>query len=112
MIAFFTCAQLCSRAQVNIITTIAGNGTGGYGGDGGAATAAELQHPIGVAIDGSGNIYIGDHVNNVVRKISLDGTISTIAGNGTITTATNFTIALAIFADVIEGIWFLLFADC
>ena len=65
-----------------IITTIAGNGTPGFSGDGGPAASAQLFHPQGVAVDAAGNIYICDRLNNRVRKIALDGTIATIAGNG------------------------------
>ena len=53
----------------NIITTVAGIGTAGYSGDGGAATSAELNHPYGVSTDASGSIYISDRDNNAVRKI-------------------------------------------
>lgn len=66
-----------------IITTIAGTGITGYTGDGGAATAATLQQPTGLAIDGSGNIYVAQPSNDVVRKISSTGIITTVAGNGT-----------------------------
>jgi hypothetical protein len=62
---------------------VAGNGTIGYSGDGGAATSAQLNYPTGVAVDGSGNIYIADLGNSVIRKVSTSGTISTVAGNGT-----------------------------
>ncbi len=64
------------------ITTIAGIGTSGYSGDGGPATAARLNNPINLAIDGTGNLYIADFNNNVVRKISTTGFISTFAGTG------------------------------
>jgi sugar lactone lactonase YvrE len=71
-------------ASTGIISTIAGNGILGYGGDGGAATSANLYYPSGVAVDGSGNIYIADAGNNRIRKVSAStGIISTIAGNGT-----------------------------
>ena len=63
------------------ISTVAGSGTPGYGGDGGAATAAQLYVPIGLAVDASGNLYIADFTNNRVRKVS-GGTITTVAGNG------------------------------
>ena len=66
-----------------IISTVAGNGTGGYSGDGGAATAAELHYPTGVTVDASGNLYIADLLNNVIRKVTPSGIISTAAGNGT-----------------------------
>jgi large repetitive protein len=65
------------------INTIAGNGTEGFAGDGGAATSAELGNPTSVAVDASGNIYIADFDNSVIRKVTPAGTISTIAGNGT-----------------------------
>jgi uncharacterized protein (TIGR03437 family) len=63
-----------------IMTTVAGNGTAGYAGDNGAATSAQLNDPVGVAVDSSGNLYIADAGNNVVRKVS-NGTITTFAGN-------------------------------
>jgi sugar lactone lactonase YvrE len=66
-----------------IITTVAGNGTGGYSGDGGAATSAELYYPSGVAVDSSGNIYIADRNNDRIREVSTSGIITTVAGNGT-----------------------------
>ena len=62
-----------------IITTIAGNGSGGNNGDGGPATAAAIQGPWGVTSDAAGNIYIST-TQSVVRKIAPDGTISTFAG--------------------------------
>ena len=65
------------------ITTVAGNGTAGFGGDGGLATAAQLSGPQAVAIDGSGNLYIADSGNNRIRKVSAAGVIMTFAGNGT-----------------------------
>ena len=66
-----------------IIQTIAGNGTSGFAGDGGPATSAEIDSPLAVAVDGSGNLYIGDTGNMRVRKVDAHGVISTIAGNGT-----------------------------
>jgi uncharacterized protein (TIGR03437 family) len=65
------------------ISTVAGSGTPGYGGDGAAATAAQLFVPIGIAVDSAGNLYIADFTNNRVRKVSTGGTITTVAGNGT-----------------------------
>jgi len=65
------------------INTVAGNGTPGYSGDGGAATSAELYNPGGVAVDSAGNIYIVDSYNQRIRKVDTSGNISTVAGNGT-----------------------------
>lgn len=73
--------QLCG-AQTYNISTVAGNGTAGYAGDAGQATAAELNLPSSVTVDLSGNIYIGDAQNNRIRKINAAGVISTFAGNG------------------------------
>ncbi len=65
-----------------IVTTVAGNGLRGYSGDGGYAIDAELNWPHGVTVDRSGNLYIADNQNHVVRKINTLGIISTIAGTG------------------------------
>ena len=65
------------------LKTIAGNGTAGYSGDGGPATAAELYDPDGVNFDSQGNLYIADVVNDVIRKVDTSGNITTVAGNGT-----------------------------
>jgi sugar lactone lactonase YvrE len=65
-----------------IISTVAGCGARGYSGDGGAATLAEFYYPSGVAVDVAGNIFIADESNNCIRKVNLQGIISTIAGNG------------------------------
>jgi sugar lactone lactonase YvrE len=66
-----------------IITTVAGDGSRGYSGDGGAATKAELYYPNGVAVDASGNLFIADVDNSVIRELGTDGIITTVAGNGT-----------------------------
>ncbi|MZH02657.1 MAG: hypothetical protein F3745_04450, partial [Nitrospinae bacterium] len=65
-----------------IITTVAGNGTPGFGGDGGKATQAMLRHPSGIAVDEKGNIFISDRSNERVRVVNSKGIISTYAGNG------------------------------
>jgi len=69
-------------SATGIISTIGGNGVAGYSGDGGAATAGQLNSPTGIAVDGSGNVYIADANENVIRKINASGIISTIAGTG------------------------------
>jgi trimeric autotransporter adhesin len=65
-----------------IITTFAGNGIRTYGGDGGPATGASLQDPDRIAVDNTGNVYIADADNNVVRKVNSAGIITTVVGNG------------------------------
>jgi trimeric autotransporter adhesin len=69
-------------ASNGVITTAAGTGLAGSSGDGGLATAAQLNTPMSVAADQSGNIYIADEGANKVRRIAPDGTISTFAGTG------------------------------
>ncbi len=67
------------------IVTVAGNGTSGYSGDGGPAVDAQLSSAIdGLAVDGAGNLFIGDDFNRRVRKVSANGIITTVAGNGTL----------------------------
>ena len=82
-------------ASNGIITTIAGSGSAGYSGDGGAATNAQLQNPCGVTLDAVGNLYLADTLNNRIRKVDTNGIITTVAGIGSPTysgdggTATN-----------------------
>jgi sugar lactone lactonase YvrE len=66
-----------------LITTVAGTGQPGYGGDGGPATEARLNKPSWVATDAGGNLYISDRDNDRVRKVDANGIITTIAGSGT-----------------------------
>ena len=64
------------------LVAFAGNGTGGFAGDGGQATAAELNEPTGVAVDAVGNVYIADAANNVIRRVDgQTGVITTVAGD-------------------------------
>jgi uncharacterized protein (TIGR03437 family) len=65
-----------------VITTLAGTGSAGFSGDGGAATVAQLNFPYGLAVDLAGYLYIADLGNNRVRRVSPDGMISTYAGGG------------------------------
>jgi uncharacterized protein (TIGR03437 family) len=70
------------KVSSGVISTVAGNGTYGLGGDHGPAASAQLWDPTGVVVDSAGNLYIADTGNNCVRKVS-NGVISTVAGNGT-----------------------------
>ncbi len=70
-------------SPAGVISTFAGTGTQGYTGDNGPATSAELNYPWGVRVDRSGDVFISDADNNVVRKVDPAGVITTIAGNGT-----------------------------
>lgn len=65
-----------------IVTTVAGNGTPGYSGDGGPATEAQLNEPYNIAFDAQGRMLIGDSANNAVRRVDENGVITTIAGTG------------------------------
>src|SRR4051812_525007 len=69
------------NVNAQIITTIAGTGIGGYTGNNGPATVAQLEHPVGVALDGVGNVYIADFINQAVRKVNASGIISVYAGS-------------------------------
>ncbi len=75
--------------SVSLVSTIAGNGIRGYGGDGGPAVQAKFVRPSGIAMDSSGNLYIADSLNFRIRKMDTTGIISTIAGTGTLGTAGN-----------------------
>lgn len=67
-----------------VVTTVAGNGSYGYSGDGGVATLASFSFPSGIALDRSGNLFVADHVNFRVRRVdAITGVITTVAGNGT-----------------------------
>lgn len=72
---------LTFSANAQIISTVAGTGIAGNTGDGGAATAAQMDSPYGIAVDGTGNIYFADVTNRTVRKVSSSGTITSTAGN-------------------------------
>jgi uncharacterized protein YjdB len=100
-------------SSTGIITTIAGNGSAGFSGDGGAATAASLNAPKGVCIDNTGNLYISDNNNNRIRKVSSTGVITTIAGNGSagfsgdggVATAASLNAPTGIISDAIGNLF-------
>ena len=75
-----------------IITTVAGNGTGGYSGDGGAATEASLNGPFGVAVDNAGNLFIADASNGRVRKVGLAGSPTLTLSSVTTNNSGNYTV--------------------
>ena len=75
------CGTTVRKVSNGIITTVAGNGTLGYGGDGGPATSAELNLACGIAVDPAGSLYIADSNNNRIRKVS-NGIITTVVGSG------------------------------
>ena len=79
----YTGQRIRRISATGTISTVAGNGSAGYSGDGGAATAAQLGYPFGIALDGTGNLYIAEATNLRVRKVTPAGVISTFAGNGT-----------------------------
>jgi predicted phage tail protein/sugar lactone lactonase YvrE len=69
-------------SATGLISTVAGTGVSGYGGDGGAATAAKLSSPQGIVVDSIGDLFISDYNNERIRKVNPSGTITTIAGTG------------------------------
>ena len=80
---FISCGDGSNIRKVNtsgIITTVVGNGTYGYSGDGGPASSAELADPVGVCFDKAGNFYMCDFEAHNIRKINISGVISTFAG--------------------------------
>jgi len=78
------------RVDTNgIITTVAGTGQQGYSGDGGPATKAKLDLPLGVVFDAAGNMYIADENNSRIRKVDANGIITTVGGTGELGCAGN-----------------------
>lgn len=70
-------------SAAGIVSTLAGSGSPGFSGDGGPATNASFLEVWGVAVDGTGNLYVADYWNNRIRKVNPGGVMSTFAGNGT-----------------------------
>ncbi len=68
--------------STGLISTVAGNGTWGFSGDGGPATAAEISPPSGIFVDNAGDVYFVDQQNSRIREVNTSGIINTVAGNG------------------------------
>ena|ERR1700676_551907 len=82
---YFTGHNVVLEVDTNgVLTRVAGNAQGGYSGDGGPATDAQLNAPSALAMDSGGNLYIADTNNNVIRQVTPDGVITTVAGNGSL----------------------------
>jgi NHL repeat len=102
----------------NIITTVAGNGTNGYSGDGGPATKAMMGQPNFVTLDAAGNLFFSDFTKRCVRKVDTNGIISTVAGGGTGTNgfgdggaATNAVLGLNLGGVAFDAVGSLYIAD-
>jgi hypothetical protein len=74
-------STIYKKDSAGVVTTIAGNGTAGYSGDSGPASAASLNHPLAVTVTNDGTVYIADSGNNRIRRVA-GGVISTVLGNG------------------------------
>ncbi|GLZ00202.1 NHL repeat-containing protein [Actinoplanes sp. NBRC 103695] len=70
------------KVASNVISTFAGNGWFAFSGDGGQAADAQFDRPAGMAVDSAGNLFVADSYNNRIRKIALDGVVTTVAGSG------------------------------
>ncbi len=109
----YTAENVRKIAPDGTITRFAGDGTGAYSGDNGPATLAGID-PRGIAVDSSDNVYINDWANARIRKVAPDGTITTIAGDGTVAdtgdgglaTAAQITNSLSIAVDAAGDILF------
>ena len=78
-------SRILEVSAAGTVTIVAGNGSSGYSGDGGPATSASLDTPLGVAVDSSGNIFIADTGNALIREVTAsNGTIQTVAGSASL----------------------------
>ncbi|MDX2428080.1 MAG: hypothetical protein QNK22_05275, partial [Xanthomonadales bacterium] len=92
-------------ANTGVITTVAGTGTNGFSGDGGLATAADLDSPQGLAIDAFGNFFIADTYSNRIRRVDANtGVITTVAGTGTNGFSGDGGLATAVDLDYPQGL--------
>lgn len=97
-------ALVLKITPAGVATTYAGTGTAGFSGDGQAATRAQLNFPLRLALDSAGNLFIADVANNRVRKVTTAGVISTVAGNGVEAHAGDGGAATAASFDSIQGL--------
>jgi hypothetical protein len=104
LIADFGNQRVRRVSPTGTITTVAGNGTAGSAGDGGLATAAQLNNPVAVAVSADGGFLIADSANSQVRRVSPAGTITTVAGNGTSGSAGDGGLATAAQLDAPRGV--------
>jgi uncharacterized protein (TIGR03437 family) len=86
------------------ITSVAGNGSASYSGDGGQAILAQMNWPAAVALDSSGALYIAELVNNRVRKVTSDGIVNTVAGGGSATGVSDGVSATSVALGRISGV--------
>src|SRR5215469_1226497 len=110
------------NAATGIITTVAGNGTAGFSGDGGPATQASLRNPDSIVLDSSGNLYIADVANRVIRRVdAATGIITTFAGipqqggysgDGGMATAANIGQPAGLVFDAAGNLFFAQLAQC
>jgi sugar lactone lactonase YvrE len=89
-----------------VVTTIGGDGTGAYTGDGGPATAARFNYPTDIACTPEGDIFVADAKNHVIRKIDADGIVTTVAGTGVMGNSPNGTIATEANLDTPSALYY------
>ena len=103
---YFSQATAVRKIDSNgIITTVAGTGTAGFAGDGGLATNARINGPIGIFIDVSGNLYIADTGNNRIRKVDSAGIITTVGGSSSRGSSGDGGVATSAQLDTPSGVW-------
>ena len=98
-------AQVEATEQQYLITTVAGTGEAGFGGDGGPASEALLNEPSGVSVDGEGYLYIADNDNHRIRSVAPNGTITTFAGSGDAGFSGDGGLAINAELDSPYGVW-------
>jgi hypothetical protein len=97
-------AEEVSQSAPGTLVIVAGTGQPGFSGDNGPATEARLHIPTGLAVDALGHLYIADYENRRVRKVGVDGIISTVAGGGTALPTETGSPAIAVALGAVTGI--------